>query len=128
MKNARTQFHVTNSHLEHLNYMISLGGSAEERARFHAARVELLDTLGDLLNNPKIAKAWEDDEVNKRIAERNDQIVELTKSAFDNSQQGKEFTAQSKFQMNMICGLAVAAYVIVSALWVWANFHGAIGI
>ena len=126
MKNARTQFHVTNSHLEHLNYMIALNGTPEQRAKFHEARVQLLDTLGDLLNDPKIARAWEDDEVNKRIEDRNDEIARLKdqRDFFSKTPQGQTLDAQSKFNMNLVCGLALFAYVVVTALWIYANFHG----
>lgn len=66
MKPSQTQYVVIYRVCQHLRNKIAEHGSPEEIARFKEAMESFLDTLADLLNDPKVAKAW-DEEVQQML-------------------------------------------------------------
>lgn len=108
--NARTQFVVTEGHMEHLEAKVRDGGTFEERERFRNAKIQFLDTLADLLNSSEIAKQWEDTPLMKENSVTANKMT-------------PEMDKQNNFKMTLIVGIAIFTYMIAGVVYIFANFH-----
>lgn len=124
MTNAKRQMQVAKSFVEHLETKIALNCSDEEFLRFRKAKIEFLDTVADLLNNPKIAVQWDNPLRNALDEERVEDKVQVRTPSENLDAIIKDMDKQAKFQLNLICGLAVFAYVVCTAVYLYGNFHG----
>jgi hemoglobin-like flavoprotein len=63
MNNAKHQYEVVKDLLDHVDEKIMSSGSSRlSVVHFQILKETLLDKLADLLNDPVIAKAWDDQE------------------------------------------------------------------
>ena len=51
--------------MSHLTTKLDQNATSEEKEAFKRVRISFLDTLADLLNDPRIAEAWEKEEEQK---------------------------------------------------------------
>lgn len=120
MKKAQTQYEVTRDHLSILEYRISQGASIMELTKFQEKRIELLDLLADLLNNEKIAIAWEDKEVKARYEDGLKTIhdsIDLVNSI------QRDMNKESAFQVKLLVGICSVGWTVSALIYTYANFH-----
>jgi hypothetical protein len=115
-RNAQTQYFVTKGHMKHLEYKIFQGASAEEIARFRNVMIPFLDTLADLMNNPEIAKQWDDDHTNQ-VAQEYQQSAEDVQILY------KKMQKDSALEMKLVLGALMFAWAVASAFYVYGLLH-----
>ena len=119
-KNAKTQYEVTRGMMEHLEYKIAQGASIAELTQFQDAKIQLLDTLANLLINPEIAKAWED----SVVKENYEQGAQAIRSSIESINQiQRKMNREADFQIRIMVSLAIFAWVFVGAVMIYANLH-----